>query len=313
MTMLEFLVVLAGALLLDALVGDPPNRWHPVAWMGAFIRSVEGRHPRDRPGFARLGGTLTAVGGAALFSLPVLLLAHWSRSLGWVGLAIQAGLLKLTLSISGLSAAGARVRRALAAGRLAAARLALGRDLVSRPTVELSADEVASAAIESLAENLTDSVVAPLLAFSLGGLGAAWAYRFVNTADAMIGYQDDRYLHFGAAAARGDDILNWLPARMAGLLVTLASPAVGGGTRNAWRVMRSQHDVTASPNAGWPMAAAAGGLGVRLEKTGHYQLGRSSDLPGCADIGRAQKLVWIVALMSALISALIGGVIRAQV
>ncbi len=306
----HFLLVLVVALLLDVVLGDPPNRWHPVAWMGAVIKGTISQVPRNPAWLAMLGGGMTAIGGALLFGLPVFLLAKELDGVAWIGPLGQALLLKPTFSIQGLVRAGARVQSALSAGELVAARSALGRDLVSRRTAELTAGEVASGTVESLAENSTDSVLAPLLAFAVGGVAAAWVYRYMNTADAMIGYQHERYRHLGFVAARLDDGLNWIPARIAGPLVALASGCCGGSIRAAWAAMRSQHDATQSPNAGWTMAAAAGGLGVRLEKRDHYRLGLKPDLPDASQVKRAGKLVWLVSLMSVLLTALLGLLIR---
>jgi adenosylcobinamide-phosphate synthase len=145
---------------------------------------------------------------------------------------------------------------------------------VSRNTADLSAEEVAGAAIESVAENLTDGLVAPLCAYAVAGLPGVWAYRFVQTADSMWGYHDAQHEWLGKPAARLDDALNWLPARLAAGLLTIATRLVAGRTAaaNAWQTRRSQARNTASPNAGQTMATMAGALSVTLTKRGHYAL-----------------------------------------
>lgn len=307
----SFLIVLAGALFLDFALGDPSNRWHPVAWMGALIGWSARTLPTDQPVPARAGGGVIALAGAFLVGLVMILARMALARTGWVGPLVAAILLNWAFSVRGLLRAGIRIERYLAAGELGAARAALGRDLVSRPTCELAAGQVASGAIESLAENLTDSVVAPLLAFALGGLPAAWAYRYLNTADAMIGYRDGVHQHVGWAAARLDDFVNWLPARLTGVLVVLASGLAGRQLQSAWQTMTSQHRRTDSPNAGWTMAAAAGGLDVRLEKQGAYQLGLSGELPGVEDLRTARTIVLLVTLMATIIAMLTGTAVRA--
>src|SRR5262249_34837731 len=152
-------------------------------------------------------------------------------------------------------------------------RAAVGRDLVSRPTGMLDAGQVTSAAIESVAENLTDAFLAPLLFFVAFGLPGAVMYRVVNTADAMIGYRDGRLLYFGRVAARLDDAFNLVPARLAGLLIVAAAAMAGADGRRALSTMRGDHARTASPNAGWTVSAMAGALGVTLAKPGAYSLG----------------------------------------
>ena len=212
----------------------------------------------------------------------------------------------LLLSIRGLFAAAVAVRAPLAAGHLGAARAALAWHLVSRPTRELDAAHVASGAVESVAENLTDAFVAPVIFFLLLGLPGAAVYRAVNTADAMLGYREGALEHFGKVAARLDDLLNLIPARLSALAIVAA--ALGGADRGgAWRTMRRDRRRTASPNAGWTMAAMAGALGVTLEKPGAYRLGDGRE-PRPEDIDRAVR---VTALAAVLATAILLGVAAA--
>src|SRR5438105_15265738 len=162
------------------------------------------------------------------------------------------------------------------------------RSPVSRPTTSLDPSLVAAAAIESLAENLVDSWLSPLVAYALFGLGGAYAYRAVNTADAMWGCRTPRYEQLGKAAARLDDLLNLVPARLGALMLCAVA---GRGWRAALTTWLRDGFKTTSPNAGQTMACAAGALGVRLEKEGHYVLGAHARLPAASDIGRARRLV----------------------
>ena len=191
----------------------------------------------------------------------------------------------------GLLKAGQEVQQALQNKNLSEARRLTAWHLVSRDTGSLSAGEISSAVIESLAENLTDSFLTPLLLFSIGGLPLAWFYRFCNTADAMIGYRSPEFEYFGKFAAHLDDILNWLPARLGGLLLTAAAVLCKMNPKSALQTMLSQHGRTSSPNAGWTMAAAAGALEIKLKKTGQYSLEGSQKFPAADDIRRAGKLV----------------------
>jgi adenosylcobinamide-phosphate synthase len=175
--------------------------------------------------------------------------------------------------------------------------------IVSRPTAGLDAARVAAAAIESVAENASDSVVAPLFWYAAGGLPAAWVYRAVNTMDAMIGYRNARYEHLGKAAARLDDALNWVPARLTAWLLVALAPLAGGGAAAARQTMARDGAATASPNAGQPMAAMAGALGVELEKVGHYVLGRGQRLPGPDDLRRAIRLLRLVSFGAVVLAA----------
>jgi adenosylcobinamide-phosphate synthase len=296
------LAVLAGALAFDLFVGEPPNPLHPVVWMGTLQRWLR-RRARSRlksPAGQLLYGVMMALVGPALFGGGASLLL---RAVGGVA-AIVMGvfLLKSSFAARGLGAAGLAVARALAAGDLSAAREAL-RSLVSRDTSELGPPLLAAAAIESVAENISDSVVAPLFYFCLGGVPAALAYRACNTLDAMIGYHGETEW-LGKAAARLDDLLNLIPARITALLVVLASPLCGASAAGALRIWRRDGGRTESPNAGRPMAAMAGALALQLEKVGCYRLGDATRAPAAGDIRRAVAIM-AVAMAGAFAAAAI--------
>ena len=235
--------------------------------------------------------TIAVAAAAAMAGALVTALAH---SAGGPGVVIEALALTTMLSLRDLVRAARRVQAALRRGDLDAARSAVGRDLVSRPTARLGAGQVAAATIESVAENLTDSVLAPVAFYLAFGLPGAFAYRAVNTADSMIGYRRGTLEHFGKVAARLDDVLNFLPARLAALAIVGATALAGADVGRAWRTMLGHHARTASPNAGWTMAAMAGALRVRLEKPEHYVLGDGPE-PAADDISIAVRIVIIAA------------------
>ena len=279
--------VLAAALALDLLLGEPPAAVHPVVWTGTLIAALERRAPREGATAQLLYGAALSgltVGTAALAGLAVER-APLPRPLRFIA---QAWLLKTTFAVRALFEAAEAVRRPLAAGRVEEARAAVGA-LVSRETAGLTPGLIAAAAVESLAENSTDSALAPWLAYAGGGLPGAAAYRALNTLDSTIGYRG-RHEYLGKAAARADDLANLLPARLGAVLVSLAAPLGGGSATGAWRTARAQHGRTASPNAGWTMAAMAGALGVELEKAGAYRLGGGRQ-PGPTDIRRAERVI----------------------
>ena len=282
-------VVLGLALALDLLFGEPSNRWHPVAWVGNFL-AWGARHV---PVSGRIGLLLS--GALLLFltlTLTLALVVGLSRSFaleGWAGLLLQACLLKCAFSLRGLLGAAREVSHVLAEGELDQARRLVGWHLVSRPTHQLSPHQVASATVESVAENLTDSIVAPICFFLVAGVPGAWAYRVINTADAMLGYREGELEYLGKAAARLDDLLNWIPARLAGLGIVLGAWIAGESGRGAWQVMLRDRGRMTSPNAGWTMAAMAGALGIGLEKPGAYVLGGDA-LPGAGAIDRAVRV-----------------------
>jgi adenosylcobinamide-phosphate synthase len=195
------------------------------------------------------------------------------------------------------------VGEALTQNHLDEARLNL-KCLVSRDAMSLSSSLVAAAAIESVAENTTDSFIAPWMAFAIFGLPGAVAYRAINTLDSMIGHRG-KYEYLGKAAARLDDIVNVVPARLSAFLLLLAGTIRGLQARVGWKTMRRDCALTASPNAGWTMGAMAGLLGARLEKVGHYCLGRKLREPDSIDIFRATDVAQLVGLLGILLTLVI--------
>ena len=282
-------LVVVLALAADLVAGDPPNRYHPVAWIGAILAG--GRAALARGGRVRL---VLAGGMLVIATAGVAACAAWAvdvaaASLGPAGVLLQALALKSLFAVRGLVRAANAVAAQLTTGDVTAARAAVGRDLVSRGTATLDEAQVASATIESVAENLTDSVLAPVLCFLFFGLPGAAVYRVANTADAMLGYREGVLEYFGKVAARLDDLLNLLPARIAALALVLAAPLSGADMAAALRVLRRDHGRTASPNAGWTLAAMAGALGVTLEKPGVYRLGDGRP-PQAKDIARSLRI-----------------------
>ena len=302
------------ALLVDILWGEPPSRWHPVVWMGHYLGALgrriapaTGEHPAAAAGAFVRGALAWAFG--ALLVVSVAVAAVWALS-GWPqwlqALALGV-LLKPLLAWRMLRDEVRAVEKALAeslpAGR---SRLAW---LVSRDVSTLDAAQVRESAIETLAENLNDSVVAPLFWFAVAGLPGAALYRFANTADAMWGYRGERqgrdWTWAGKWAARADDALSWLPARITAALLGLL------GAASTLKQLPSQAGLTPSPNSGWPMAAMALALGVSLAKPGVYTLHPAGRSPQPADTARALQLagrvVGALALLAGVVILFVAG------
>jgi adenosylcobinamide-phosphate synthase len=209
-------------------------------------------------------------------------------------------LLRTTFTVTGLKSAAMLTQRELAGGNLKAARESL-RNLVSRDASALRPSLVAAAAIESVAENSTDSIVGPWLAFALFGVPGAIVYRAINTMDSVVGYRG-AYEFLGKPAARLDDLVNLIPARLGAVLLLSSGPFARLPMAQGWRVMRRDRHQTASPNAGWTMSAMAGLLGVQLEKLGHYRLGQGLRNPSPDDIERAVAVLSTSAVLAALVA-----------
>ncbi len=272
------------AVLLDRLLGEPP-RWHPLVGFGWLAQRVEA----SLYGASRLRGTIAVsllVGGLAFAAF----LAH--RSLGSWAWLLDVALLYLAIGAASLGEHAEAVRRGLDIGDLDAARRSVGR-MVSRDTVDMDETAVVRATLESVLENGCDAVFGALFWFFVAGAPGVVAYRLANTLDAMWGYKTERYSHFGWAAARLDDLLNWIPARLTAFTYLLL-----GRAGSAWRCWRSQAANWESPNAGPVMAAGAGALAVKLGGPAVYHgcleirpsLGEGR-APEAADITRATALV----------------------
>lgn len=299
-------MVLWTALALDFLLGEPPNSIHPVAWMGRLISVFYRRASKVGRVWPLLGGAAFAITGMIVIAMLALLAQNWLNTLAvpWEVL-LEAVALKLTFSINGLARAGRIVRSALEGGDLSMARNLTSQHLVSRDTTTLSEPQVAAAAIESVSENASDSLVAPLFYYALFGLPGAYVYRFINTCDAMLGYRDPEREWLGKAAARLDDLANLVPARLTAALIVVSGMIFGRNPAKATRIWFRDRKLTASPNAGHPMSAAAGVLDVELEKFGHYRLGSGQRRPGPADIRQAERLLWCTAAAASIVFSVV--------
>jgi len=308
----DTLFVVVAALAFDALIGDPDWLWrrlpHPVALIGSFIGlldrtlNLETRSPARR----KLAGVGVVILLLAFSALSGLLIEMALRQFAFGSLLI--GLVASTLIAQrSLYQHVARVRTAFGDNGLAEARRAVSM-IVGRDPDHLDEAGVCRAAIESCAENFSDGVVAPVFWLALLGLPGLIAYKAINTADSMIGHLSPRHASFGWAAARLDDLVNLIPARLSGLLVAVVAPVTGGTTPTALKVM--WHDATKhrSPNAGWPESAMAGALGVALAGPRRYGTrivddvflnsgARKEATPN--DIGRALNLLIAACLLQA--------------
>lgn len=278
-------LTLAAALALDRIVGDPHTPLHPVALFGRFV-GWWGRPSLYPTALDRAAGVVLWALSVVLFALPFWLVESFAPVL--LLLVLSPFLLKATFAWRSLEEHAAAVEAALASGSLDEGRRAAGM-LVSRDTRDLSPEEIRSAAYESVAENLSDSVVAPLFWFAVFapvglGLTAAAVYRAINCMDAMLGYTDER-ARLGWCAARADDLANLLPSRISGC-VGLLYFGILGRFLPAWRSLLSDRHKRPGFNGGWPMSVVAGGTGVQFVKRGVYQIGpgERSLAEGGADI-----------------------------
>jgi adenosylcobinamide-phosphate synthase len=273
--------ILISAVILDLLIGDP--RWfpHPVVYVGKLITLLEKALRRLVKNEMTGGILLLALTVSITIGLAFALLKGAFAISPWLGFVVAVLLSWSCLAARSLHRESGLVADLLVRGELTAARRYLA-NIVGRDTAELDEPEVWRATVETVAENTSDGVIAPLFYLCLGGPVLAIAYKAVNTLDSMVGYRNERYLEFGRASARFDDLANFVPARITGLLMVAAAPLFGLSAKNAWRIMRRDGRNHSSPNSGIPEAAAAGALGVRLGGTNLYG-GRPVEKPTIGD------------------------------
>lgn len=277
-----------GGFVLDAIFGDPAWLPHPVVLMGKAITALEKRlraqFPQTPQGELCGGAVLAAILPVGTFLITALVCRLAAALHPLAGLAVQMFWCAQALAARGLVQESRNVYKELQKQDLPAARKAVAR-IVGRDTQNLTAEGVTKAAVETVAENASDGVIAPLLYMLLGGAPLALTYKAINTMDSMIGYKNERYLYFGRCAAKLDDAANWLPARLSALLLVLASALLGEDAQGAWRIWRRDRRNHASPNSAQTEAAMAGALGIQLAGPAWY-FGEKYDKPTIGDARR---------------------------
>ena len=259
--------------LLDLAFGDPRWLYHPIRLIGNLIAWAEkpfrAAFPKSEKGELAAGTFFAVFVVAVSTAVPAILLALASRLSSWLVFALEVFWSFQILAAKSLKSESMKVYAALKEGDLPKARKAVSM-IVGRDTQKLTEEGVAKAAVETVAENSSDGVIAPLLFLALGGPALGFFYKAVNTLDSMVGYKNDTYLYFGRFSAKLDDVLNFIPSRISGLLLVLASPLAGLSMKGAWKIFQRDRRNHASPNSAQTEAAAAGALGVQLAGDAYY-------------------------------------------
>lgn len=290
--------ILAVAVLVDLLVGEPPRKLHPTAWMGGLIDLLEPRLKLGGPSAERVGGAFLAILLISTFAVPSYLLLSLGKALHLVVYLVMASLLlKSTFAIKSMKDHVAPIIDAVREGSLEDARKKTSL-IVSRDTSGLDREEIVSATVESISEGTTDGIVSPIF-FFIFGIPVAVAFRVVSTLDSMVGYQDPDHKHFGWFSAKLDTLLNFVPARMTALLIVASAWLLREDWKGAARCVTEDGNKTRSTNAGYPMSAMAGALDVRLEKPGSYVLGGENGPPCIDHVRRALRIMVVSALLFA--------------
>jgi len=275
---LESLIIVGFALVLDFVFGDPKNKFHPTAWIGGLIAKLTPLGQNQNQKLERIGGIFVVTIPVGMVVTLLLTLDFGIRFLStdWVTLVISimigALLLKTTIAIKGMERYAMAVVGSLEADNLDSARENLSM-IVKRNTSDLDKNHVISGVLESVSENTVDGITGPLFYYAIFGLPGAFVYRIINTADSMIGYKTDIFKNLGWFAANCDTILNYIPSRLTGLVMIISAAILQNNWKESYKIMIRDGKKTESPNAGYPMAALAGALGTKFEKVNHYKLG----------------------------------------
>lgn len=275
---LEPILIITFAILLDLKFGDPKNKYHPTAWIGNLLARLVSAAKNQNHSIEKIGGVFIVgitAGIVLILTFGVVyglsLISDYLISVV-VSILVGAILVKTTFAIRGMENHAKAVVDSLDASSLESARDNLSM-IVKRDTSKLDKNHVISGVLESISENTVDGITGPMFYYALFGIPGAFAYRVVNTADSMIGYKTDLFKNIGWFAAKCDTVLNYIPSRLSGIMMIIAAALLQNNWKESYKTMVRDGKKTPSPNAGYPMAALAGALGTRFEKTGHYQLG----------------------------------------
>lgn len=306
----EWLLIIAAAIIIDWVVGDPKWPTHPVILIGKWIKFAKAKlYRKDREDHARslftrgcilMMSTLILV-GALTYGMQLLL--HYIHT--WLGYLFSAWMISTTIAVKGLKEAGQLVYSPLVKGNMEQARQYVGY-IVGRETSDMDESEITRATVETIAENIVDAFVAPIFWAIIGGTPFALVYRACNTLDSMVGYRNERYIYFGKSSARMDDILNYIPARLTGMLIVLSALCIPKlKSRRALKSILKFAHLHLSPNSGIPEAGVAGAIGIQLGGRNRY-FGKWQDraVMGWAqrklepnDINRASQILVAVSIL----------------
>ena len=299
---LESIIIIGFAIILDLIFGDPKNRYHPTAWIGNFIGSITTCMKNGSQNLEKFGGIFIILIPVSIscivlfgleFSIDLINAEFWS-----VVISIIFGIIlfKMTIAIRGMELHALAVLDSIQKNDLTQARKNLSM-IVKRNTKNLDKNHILSGTLESLSENIVDGITGPMFYFALFGLPGAFAYRIVNTVDSMVGYKTYMFKNLGWFGANCDNILNYIPSRLTGLTMVLGAMLLGHDWKNCYEIFKRDGKKTDSPNAGYPMAALAGALGTKLEKIEHYSLGTDIQKITSEKVKNAINLMKITSLL----------------
>ena len=299
---LESVIIIGFAILLDLILGDPKNRYHPTAWIGNLIGIITTRIRNENQNLEKFSGIFIIL---IPISISTIILIGLQYGIDFINIeflsiliSIISGIIlfKLTIAIKGMERHALAVLDAVEKNDLNNARANLSM-IVKRNTKNLDKNHILSGTLESLSENIVDGITGPMFYFAIFGLPGAFAYRIVNTVDSMVGYKTQMFKNLGWFGANCDNILNYIPSRLTGLTIVLGSMLLGHDWKNCYEIFKRDGKKTDSPNAGYPMAAFAGALGTKFEKLEHYSLGTGDNEITSKKVKEAIRLMKITSLL----------------
>jgi len=308
--------ILPAFVILDLLLGDPDKPFHPIRWMGNAIDILEPVFRKICKSDQLAGALFVVVLVSGTWMVTFVILSFANNVSHSFAILLEIIILFYTLSIHSLILSGMTMYTLLKKGHIEKARISVAM-IVGRDTKHLDKKALVRATVETLGENFVDGIVSPLFFAAIGGAPLAMAFKMVSTLDSMVGYKNDRYRHFGTTAARLDDIANWIPARLALVFIGIGARISGFSSDNAWNIALSEGQNHPSPNSGYPEAAFAGALGVRLNGPNVYQgklihkpyIGKNFKDPDVAHILQACCLVFMSSLIAILFAWCLGMIV----
>ncbi len=299
---LEPIVIVAFALGIDFVFGDPKNRYHPTAWIGTLIAKLTPLAKNQNTYVEKLGGifVVAITVGVVVTLLSILDTGISLLTTDWVTIVVSGVvvviLLKTTIAIRGMEKHAKAVLESLDQNNLDMARTNLSM-IVKRNTKNLDKNHVISGVLESISENTVDGITGPLFYFALFGLPGAFVYRVINTVDSMIGYKTDIFKNVGWFGATCDTILNYIPSRLTGLVMIISAAILQNNWKESYKIMIRDGKKTESPNAGYPMAALAGALETKFEKINHYKLGNGEIILTTEHVNSALTMMKLTSIL----------------
>jgi|TARA_B100000809_G_C15110402_1_gene520357 adenosylcobinamide-phosphate synthase len=299
---LEPIVIVAFALGIDFVFGDPKNRYHPTAWIGTLIAKLIPLAKNQNTYVEKLGGifVVAITVGVVVTLLSILDTGISLLTTDWVTIVVSGVvvviLLKTTIAIRGMEKHAKAVLESLDQNNLDMARTNLSM-IVKRNTKNLDKNHVISGVLESISENTVDGITGPLFYFALFGLPGAFVYRVINTVDSMIGYKTDIFKNVGWFGATCDTILNYIPSRLTGLVMIISAAILQNNWKESYKIMIRDGKKTESPNAGYPMAALAGALETKFEKINHYKLGNGEIILTTEHVNSALTMMKLTSIL----------------